>query len=70
MLSEKEKAEFLEASRSEKLREDCRILSARARTPVKSPNSDKILAFMSGYNAFINHARRPFKKIEGTNFKL
>ncbi len=69
MLSEKEKAEFLEASRSEKLREDCRILSARARQPIKA-GPDRIIAFMSGYNAFINHARRPFRKIEGTNFKL
>lgn len=45
----------------ESLTEDCRQLRNYSRTDL--PNADEVLAFIDGYNSFINHATRPFTPI-------
>lgn len=43
---------------AESLTQDCRQLRHYSRTEL--PNADEVIAFIDGYNAFINHATRPF----------
>lgn len=54
------------------LTEDCEeMLRARHRiSGVVLPSADEVLAFLDGYNAFINHARRPFEPIHDAEMKL
>lgn len=48
----------LVGSDPETLTRDCRQLRRLDRTNL--PGADEIIAFLDGYNAFINHATRPF----------
>ncbi len=45
----------------EKLRENCRA---------DLPDADEVIAFLDGYNSFINHASRPFSPIRELNMLL
>ena len=72
ILTKEEKEELLELSHSSKLREDFNIIKKNHLFFIKKGkvNLDKYIEFLNFSNAFINHKQKPFKKIEGNNFKL
>jgi hypothetical protein len=73
MLSNEEKEEFLKAAGSESLREDLRRLKKDKYSRLfinGTVDLDRLVIFLSDYNAFINHARRPLRKIESKLNKL
>lgn len=41
------------------LTQECRQLRDSSRADL--PDADEVIEFLDGYNAFINHAMRPFK---------
>jgi hypothetical protein len=59
---------LLVGSDSESLTRDCRQLRRIDRTNL--PSADEVIAFLDGYNAFINHAMRPFLPMRETNMLL
>ena len=71
--SKKEKEEFLELSKSKKLREDFKNLRKKRHNPfVKNGKVDieKYIEFLNQYNEFINHTPKPFKKIIDRDMRL
>lgn len=50
------------------LREDCRRLRRYDRADL--PSADEVIAFLDGYNAFINHATRPFSPMREVKMLL
>ena len=53
---------------SDSLTQDCRQLREYSRTNL--PSADEIIDFLDGYNAFINHATRPFTPMKEVNMLL
>ncbi len=43
---------------AESLTRDCRLLRHYSSTDL--PSADEVIAFLDGYNSFINHETRPF----------
>ena len=72
ILTKEEKEELLELAHSPKLRKDFNIIKKRHLYFIKKGkvNLDKYIEFLNFSNAFVNHKQKPFKKIEGNNFKL
>lgn len=50
------------------LREDCRQL--RSFVGLEPPDADEVIAFLDGYNSFINHTTRPFTPMREINMLL
>ena len=50
------------------LTRDCRQLRNNTRTDLLS--ADEVIAFLDGYNSFINHETRPFSPMKETNMLL
>lgn len=50
------------------LTQDCRQLRKYSRADL--PGADEIIDFLDGYNAFINHAMRPFKPMREVKMLL
>lgn len=72
-LSREEKQEFLRLARSSKLRKDFRDIEENRRVRLKKKGNnylDRYIRFLTISNAFINHKPKPFRKIEGNNFKM
>jgi hypothetical protein len=53
---------------SDSLTQDCRQLREYSRTNL--PSADEVIDFLDGYNAFINHATRPFTPMKEVNMLL
>jgi hypothetical protein len=53
---------------SDSLTQDCRQLREYSRTNL--PSADEVIDFLDGYNAFINHATRPFMPMKEVNMLL
>lgn len=64
MLSEEEKNELYNLSKSEKLKNDFRQIN-KNRNAHKSFSADDFIQFLSVMNDFFNHPIKPFRKIEG-----
>jgi len=73
MLSDKEKEELKYFSKSADLRNDFRIISENRINPllVKGQiNLDNLISFLNGFNEFISHKKRTFRKIKATLNKM
>jgi len=68
-ISEEEKKELLRLSKSSKLKKDCEDIK-RLERKEKNVDPDRYIKFLTFSNAFINHLPKPFRKIEGSDFKL
>jgi predicted type IV restriction endonuclease len=68
-LSKDEKKELLEAASSFKLKQEFEVVRKNRVDFKKEFNADTYIKFISIFNKFINHIKKPFKKIEG-EFKL
>jgi hypothetical protein len=63
-LSIKEQEELLRLSQSTSLRADMRHIAEHRHNPLLIDGKvdlDRLLAFLTGYNEFINHRPKPFK---------
>lgn len=73
-LSEEEKKELLEMVNSRSLRLDMRRMEKFKFGLLSDRNGevslDRLNSFLSQYNAFINHRRRPFRRIKASNILL
>ena len=72
-MSEREKAEFKEVTSSLSFRKDMQHLSANRFNPLRdgqTVNMDRLLVFLTEYNAFINHTPKPFKPMIDKMMKL
>jgi len=73
MFSEEEKRELKEMAMSSRLREDMRRLVKMRHNPFLEGNIvdiDKLLAFLTEYNYFINHASKLFRRIIDKDMRL
>ena len=73
MLTNEQKKELLRLAKSSKLREDLRQVAKNRHNPFivnKKINLDRILEFLTEYNAFINHTPKPFRKIIDKDIRL
>ena len=48
---------------------ECRLLR-RYHSRTNLPTADEVIAFLDGYNSFINHETRPFKPMKEVNMLL
>ena len=72
-LSNEEKDELIELSRSVLLKTDFKRMRNNQYKHIKrnsTYNLDNYIKFLTSTNAFAGHRRKPFKAIEGNNFKL
>ncbi len=72
-LSDETKKELIELSRSESLRKDMEIVSARRHNPfIKNGkvDVDVYIEFLTQFNEFIGHEPRPFKPMIDRLMKL
>lgn len=53
---------------AESLTSDCRQLRRYSRTDL--PSADEVIAFLDGYNSFINHATRSFTPMRDVTMLL
>ena len=70
---EKEKQEWRELAQSDTLREDMRRLEKNRHNPFivnGRVDLDKYIRFLTEFNAFANHARRPFHRIIDKDMRL
>jgi hypothetical protein len=73
MLDAKEKRELLRLAGSSSLREDMGHLSAHRHNPLivdGAVSMDRLLAFLTQFNEFINHRPKPFTPIVDRVMKL
>ncbi len=73
LISREEKQELLELSRSLRLKKDLQIIKKNCYMPFIKEGKidlDKYIKFLTLCNAFINHNLKPFRKIEGDDFKI
>ncbi len=73
MFDLQEREEMLRLAGSSTLKEDMRFLSAHRYNPLiveGKVSMDRLLDFLNGFNEFINHAPKPFKKMLDKNMKL
>lgn len=60
----KEQEEFLRLSQSSSLKADMRYIAAHRHNPLLvdgTVDMDRLIAFLTEYNEFINHQPKPFK---------
>ena len=72
-LSKEEKEEFLKLSRCLQLEEDFQNIERNRSIHFAKKGKvslDKYVEFLTLSNNFANHKQKPFRKIEGNNFKL
>ncbi len=72
-LSEDEKKELLQLAGSTLLREDMRLLAhARGARPERRGRMtpDEYLSFVTQFSEFINHRRKPFRRIKEGKMRL
>jgi hypothetical protein len=72
-LSNEEKDELIKLSRSAQLKNDFQIMKKNQHEHIKRNGTrdlDNYIKFLTSTNAFAGHRMKPFKKIEGENFKL
>ena len=72
-LSNEEKDELIELSRSIQLKTDFKKMRNNQHEHLKRNGTydlDNYIKFLTSTNAFAGHKRKPFKIIEGNNFKL
>lgn len=70
MFDKKQYAEFKSLSKSSAFKDDMDIVSKNRCNPFMVEGKidlDKFLEFLTEFNYFINHARRPFNKIKDSN---
>lgn len=67
MFSCQNKDNLLVGTDSETLQHDCQQLRNIRFNP---PNADEVIAFLDGYNSFINHAPRYFSPMREINILL
>jgi hypothetical protein len=53
---------------ADSLTQDCRRLRHYSKTDL--PSADEVIAFLNGYNAFINHTPRPFTPMRDATMLL
>lgn len=73
MLNDEEKNELMYMAASDKLREDMRRLSKSKHNPFVvngSVDMDRLLTFLNEYNYFVNHAKKPFRRIKDMHVRL
>lgn len=70
MLSRAEKTELLELAASEALRSDMRLLRRRSGGAEGTVNLEGYIRFAATVARLSNHARRPFRRTTGTQFRL
>ena len=59
---------LLAGTDSDSLTQDCRHLREYSKSDLPSVN--EVIDFLDGYNAFINHATRPFTPMKEVNMLL
>ncbi len=72
-LNNKEKSEMLRMAGSVSLRQDLQHISSYKHNPFGAGTTvamDRFIAFLTEYNEFINHRKKPFKPIAGKRMKL
>ena len=73
-LSEAEKAELKELANSAELRRDMELMSQRRRNPFVTSTGevdvDRFIAFLTEYNRFLGHPRKPFRKFYEHDMRL
>ena len=70
-LTGKEKQELLDFAHSSKLRKDFEQIKEKREEYMRSSfNADDYIKFLCQINIMVKHKRKPFKKIEGDNFKI
>ena len=72
-LSNEEKDELIELSRTAQIKNDFQTMKKNQHDLIKRNGTydlDNYIKFLTSTNAFADHRRKPFKKIEGDNFKL
>jgi len=72
-LNDKEREELIYLARSSSIKNDMDHLSAIAYNPFMvngRVDVDKWIIFLNGYNEFINHAPKPFRKMIDRIMKL
>jgi len=62
--------EFLEISKSKKLKRDFEIIHKNRKKFMDEFSSDDYITFVTFFNRFIGHKRKGFVRIKGENFKL
>lgn len=62
------KDNLLVGANADSLTQDCRRLRHYSRTDL--PNADEVIAFLDGYNAFINHTTRSFTPMRDVTMLL
>ena len=73
MLSAEIKKEMRELGRSSRLREDMRYVAEGRHNPFfvdGKTDMNRLIEFLTESNAFINHKRRPFRRIKDKIMKL
>ena len=73
MINAEEREEMLRLAGSSSLKEDMRFLGAHRHNPLiidGQVSMDRLLDFLNGFNEFINHEPRPFRKIADKDMKL
>ena len=73
ILSKEEKEEFLKSSRCLQLKKDFQNIEKNRSIHFAKKGKislDKYIEFLTLSNTFANHKQKPFRKIEGNNFKL
>ena len=73
VLSEQEKRELRDLARSPQMKEDLRKIAENRYDPFLvdgEVDMDRIVAFLTEYNSFIDHAPKPFRKIMDGNMRL
>ena len=72
-LTEAEKEEILEIAGSKTMREDMKYVANHRHNPllINDPvDMDRLLAFLTQFNEFINHQQKPFKPMIDRVMKL
>ena len=72
ILSKEEKRELLGLVHSPKLRKDFRRIKKNRRLfPDRETQADldKYMKFLAVCGAFVNHTKKPFRRMDGDNFK-
>ncbi|MBL7050234.1 MAG: hypothetical protein ISR96_12040 [Nitrospira sp.] len=73
MISKDSRQEILDLAGSDSLREDMRFIAENRHNPVMEKgevNLDRLLEFLNGYNEFISHKPKTFKRMLEKVMKL
>ena len=72
-ISESERADILRVARSSALKEDMEYVVAHRFNPVVvggKVDMDRLIEFLDGFNAFINHEPKPFTPMIDADMRL